>query len=48
MGRATSGVRIIKLQPGDRVSAIAKLIEDQNKVEGDSSDSGNSSGEEGS
>lgn len=29
MGRATSGVRIIKLGAGDRVSAIAKLIEDE-------------------
>ncbi len=29
MGRATSGVRIIKLNPGDRVSDIAKLIEDK-------------------
>jgi DNA gyrase subunit A len=29
MGRATSGVRIIKLQQGDRVSAIAKLVEDK-------------------
>jgi DNA gyrase subunit A len=29
MGRATSGVRIIKLQQGDRVSAIAKLLEDK-------------------
>jgi len=27
MGRVTSGVRIIKLQQGDRVSAIAKLVE---------------------
>ena len=31
MGRATSGVRIIKLQQGDRVSAIAKLVEDEVK-----------------
>ena len=29
MGRATSGVRIIKLQTGDRVSDIAKLIRDK-------------------
>ena len=29
MGRATSGVRIIKLQHGDRVSDIAKLIKDK-------------------
>jgi len=28
MGRATSGVRIIRLGVGDRVSAIAKLVED--------------------
>ena len=33
MGRATSGVRIIKLQHGDRVSAISKLMEDK-EVEG--------------
>ncbi|MFH1358809.1 MAG: DNA gyrase C-terminal beta-propeller domain-containing protein [archaeon] len=33
MGRATSGVRIIKLQQGDRVSAISKLMEDKEVVE---------------
>ena len=32
MGRATSGVRIIKLGVGDRVSAIAKLVKDEIKV----------------
>ena len=32
MGRATSGVRIIKLGVGDRVSAIAKLVKDEVKV----------------
>ena len=31
MGRATSGVRIIKLQQGDKVSSIAKLVEDEIK-----------------
>ena len=30
MGRATSGVRIIKLKTGDRVSDIAKLVKDKN------------------
>jgi DNA gyrase subunit A len=35
MGRATSGVRIIKLGIGDRVSAIAKLVKDEVKVSGD-------------
>ncbi len=36
MGRATSGVRIIKLQQGDKVSSIAKLVEDEieNIIEG--------------
>ncbi|MBD3252522.1 DNA gyrase subunit A [Candidatus Pacearchaeota archaeon] len=29
MGRATQGVRIIRLQSGDRVSAIARLVEDK-------------------
>jgi DNA gyrase subunit A len=29
MGRATSGVRIIKLKTGDRVSDIAKLVKDK-------------------
>ncbi len=29
MGRATSGVRIIRLQHGDKVSTIARLIEDE-------------------
>jgi len=56
MGRATSGVRIIKLQVGDRVSAIAKLVEDKevggngdsNKVEGDSGEGGSDKGEGGS
>jgi len=38
MGRATSGVRIIKLGVGDRVSAIAKLVEDEVKVNEESSD----------
>lgn len=33
MGRITSGVRIIKLESGDIVSAIAKLIEDEIEVE---------------
>ena len=33
MGRATSGVRIIRLQPGDRVSALAKLVEDKEVIE---------------
>jgi len=33
MGRATSGVRIIKLRHGDRVSAIAKLVEDEVRVD---------------
>ena len=32
MGRATSGVRIIKLGVGDRVSAIAKLVKDEVKI----------------
>ena len=32
MGRATSGVRIIKLQTGDRVGDIAKLIRDEEIV----------------
>lgn len=32
MGRATSGVRVIKLSVGDRVSAIAKLVEDKEIV----------------
>jgi len=35
MGRATSGVRIIKLDFGDRVSAIAKLIEDEIEINED-------------
>jgi DNA gyrase subunit A len=35
MGRATSGVRIIKLQVGDRVSDIAKLVKDKMVVEGE-------------
>ena len=34
MGRATSGVRIIKLQQGDKVSSIAKLVEDEVEVSG--------------
>jgi DNA gyrase subunit A len=34
MGRATSGVIIIKLKSGDRVSAIAKLIEEEQIKEG--------------
>ena len=29
MGRATQGVRVIKLNPGDRVSDIAKLQRDE-------------------
>tara|TARA_Y100000034_G_scaffold44735_1_gene54980 strand:- start:874 stop:3426 length:2553 start_codon:yes stop_codon:yes gene_type:complete len=32
MGRATSGVRIIKLGADDRVSAIAKLVKDEVKI----------------
>ncbi len=32
MGRATSGVRIIKLGVDDRVSAIAKLVKDEVKI----------------
>ncbi len=32
MGRATSGVRIIKLKIGDRVVDIAKLIRDEEIV----------------
>jgi len=32
MGRATSGVRIIKIGHGDRVSSIAKLVEDEIEV----------------
>ncbi len=35
MGRATSGVRIIKLGVGDRVSAIAKLAEANEVIEDD-------------
>lgn len=35
MGRATSGVRIIKLQHGDSVSSIAKLVEDEIEVDGE-------------
>jgi len=33
MGRVTSGVRIIKLQPGDRVSDMAKLVVDDNVID---------------
>ncbi len=48
MGRATSGVRIIRLQQGDRVSAIEKLIEDEGVEDGDggSSESDGNSGSE--
>ena len=38
MGRATSGVRIIKLKSGDRVGDMAKLVRDEEvvkKVEGE-------------
>jgi DNA gyrase subunit A len=35
MGRATSGVIIIKLKPGDKVSAIAKLMEEEEIKEGE-------------
>jgi len=35
MGRATSGVRIIKLQQGDRVSSVAKLVKDVVVSEGE-------------
>ncbi len=43
MGRVTQGVRIIKLQHGDRVSDIAKLIDDEDireEVEGESGGDG--------
>ena len=33
MGRATSGVRIIRLATGDRVSDLAKLEKDKGVVE---------------
>ncbi len=35
MGRATQGVRIIKLHEGDRVVDIAKLADEENVAEGD-------------
>jgi len=41
MGRATSGVRIIKLQHGDRVSAIAKLVEGDVEVDSGEDEEGN-------
>ena len=39
MGRATSGVRIIRLQQGDKVSSIAKLFEDEIEISSDLVDS---------
>ncbi len=38
MGRATSGVTIIKLGSGDRVSTIAKLVKDEVKVSDEEAD----------
>ena len=43
MGRATSGVRIIRLGVGDRVSTIAKLIEDE--IENNNSSEGENVGD---
>jgi len=43
MGRATSGVRIIKLGMGDKVAAIAKLIEDDEIIEKGNAEMGQAS-----
>jgi DNA gyrase subunit A len=34
MGRATQGVRVIKLNPGDHVSDVAKLTSEENGADG--------------
>ncbi len=33
MGRAAQGVRIVKLQPGDRVSDVVRVVEEAEKKE---------------
>jgi hypothetical protein len=40
MGRATQGVRIIRLHEGDRVVDIAKLTKDEDIPEGDGGEEG--------
>ena len=48
MNRATSGVRIINIKPGDRVSDIAKLERDENSPDEDTSSEENMALEENS
>ena len=33
MGRATQGVRLIKVREGDSIAAVAKVMKDENEVE---------------
>jgi DNA gyrase subunit A len=44
MGRVTQGVRLIKLDAGDRVSAVAKVVKDEDEEVEAGEESGNGEG----